>query len=508
MHRLSLVILDDVRAPRCKCDNDGVERVNRYDAFLSYNHDDAHFVEHLTETLETRFGIITFFAQRDLLGGMQWQSELEEALKSSRVCVAVVGQSSLGPWQSKEVRAAIQDEVETGSISIIPVLAPGTDRAALKELPAFLKQSHGFAFSSEKDNSSIEHLAASILGKHRARPVLWYFDDGVQLLEEFRENHGSRFDIRTFSNAADFVDAIMHARRGSASFPDAVLVDMYVLRGGVDAAKLKEANAKLDEFYRLERELRGWVDAAWRPYGADVVETVRKQFPTSTLPIAMYTQRGLILLDDAVMARLERVGVEWVLKERFSAETERLMFNNIIAGCRDVIPQRPRILYVDDSAKFRADFSQRHAGAYDLEIISDQGDVIRILRQEYRTPAWPDLLLVDLYYPRDTSTSGLSAIDDANVKLAEFNAFEKELRVLVNACYDAIGITIVQQIREIFDSETLPVIIYTQTGLLLLDEESIRQMELLRAGWLLKERYSVETEAMKILAVLRKHRHD
>jgi len=485
-----------------------VERQQRYDAFLSYGHEDLAFAEHLAEMLETRYGIITFFAPRDLRGGMQWQTELEEALKSSRTCVVVVSNSAPGPWQSKEMRAAIQDQVENNATCVIPLVVPGTDKAALKELPAFLRQSHGFAFSSTEDFVELGRLAASILGKHRARPILWYFDDSVKMLEDFQKNHGGRFDIRTFLNAADFVDAIMHARTGSASFPDAVLVDMYILRAGVDNAKLQATNAKLEEFYRLERELRGWVDAAWRPYGADVVEAVRKLYPATELPVAMYTQRGLILLDDAVIARLERAGVEWVLKERFSAETERLMFNNIIAGCRDVIPARPRILYVDDSPKFRRDFGERHEGAYALEIISDQGDVVRILQQQFRTPDWPDLLLVDLYYPRDTSPAGLQAIEVANVKLAEFNAFEKELRALVNDCYEPIGISIVQQVREIFDSETLPVIIYTQTGLLLLDEESIRQMELLRAGWLLKERYSVETEAMKILAVLRKHRHD
>jgi hypothetical protein len=484
------------------------DRTHQYDAFLSYNGDDIDFVRGLAEQLDTRFGIVTFFAELDLLGGTQWQPELEQALKRSRTCVVCVGSSSLGPWQSKEVRAAIQEQVETESIRVIPVLIPGADKSVFKDLPAFLKQSHGFTFSSPGDQETLERLAASILGKQRAVPLLWYFDDSPKMLAEFKQCHGSRFAIKTYENAVDFVEALMHVRPGSASFPDAVLVDMHVLRQGVSEERLAETNARLEQFFRLERELRGWVDRAWRPYGADVVEAARRLYPSTSLPIAIYTQRGLVLLDDAVTARLERMGVEWVLKERFSAETERLMFNNIIAGCRDAIPSRPRILYVDDSDKFRHDFAERHSGAYELEIISDQGEVVPILRKEFGTGDWPALLLVDLYYPRDTSAAGMAAIHEANVKLAEFNAFESGLRAMVMECYEPIGLSIVQQIREQYDSEVLPVIIYTQTGLLLLDEESIRQMELLRAGWLLKERYSVETEAMKILAVLRKHRHD
>src|SRR5262249_44990503 len=141
-----------------------MERAHQYDAFLSYNRDDIEFVRDLAEQLDTRYGITTFFAERDLRGGMQWQTELERALGRSRTCVVCVGSGPLGPWQSKEVRAAIQEQVEKETVGIIPVLIPGADKAVFKDLPAFLKQSHGFTFSSPGDQETLDRLAASILG--------------------------------------------------------------------------------------------------------------------------------------------------------------------------------------------------------------------------------------------------------------------------------------------------------------------------------------------------------
>src|SRR5262249_37065829 len=140
-------------------------------------------------------------------------------LGRSRTCVVCVGSGPHGPWQSKEVRAAIQEQVEKETVGIIPVLIPGADKAVFKDLPAFLKQSHGFTFSSPGDQETLDRLAASILGKQRAIPLLWYFDDSATMLADFKKRHGSRFDIKTFRNAVDFVEALLHVRPGSASFP-------------------------------------------------------------------------------------------------------------------------------------------------------------------------------------------------------------------------------------------------------------------------------------------------
>ncbi len=479
----------------------------RFDVFVSHNSKDADVAGQLSTRLEDKAGLVPYFSPEEIHGGDAWLRELHEAIESSRAMLVLVGRYGIGRWQEEEVAAALNRHKRETSYRVIPVLLPGSETESLSALSPFLANRHAIDFRAGIDDAdALEALLRGIRSDAEPRQTrrrrLWYYDDNPERLHMFERQHASEFAITPLTNPMDVLDAASATRPGDRDWPDAVLVDMYAPNESTGGAAARvDADRMLLDFMRMERELKGWVDAAWRPYGADVVSIVRRTYSADELPIAIFTQRGLVLLDDKIVSDLEWLGVQWVIKDRFSAETERLMLNNIIAeGKNRGRRGRPRILYLEDGERFQRQFRERHGQHYDVEIISDQSQVIPALEAQKGSQMWPDLLLVDLYYPNDTSEQGRPAIEVANAKLKEFHDFENEFRTVVKQAFEPLGLMIVEQLRKMYDPAQLPIIIYTQTGLLLLEEESIRRLEEYGTGWLLKDRYHRRTEAVKILA--------
>lgn len=479
-----------------------------FDVFVSHNSKDADVAAQLSARLEERAHLKPYFSPDEMRGGDAWLRALESAIETSRSMVVLMGRHGVGRWQEEEIAAALDRYKRDGSYRVIPVLLPGAEGESFSSLPPFLANRHAIDFRAGIDDiDAFDALVRSIRSSVEPRQIhrrkkLWYYDDNPERLQVFIDRHGSEFEITAFNNPIEMIEAACVACPGE-NWPDVVLVDMYApIDSRETAAAHIDADRMLLDFMKLERELKVYVDAAWRPNGADVVSIVRRTYTADELPIAIYTQRGLVLLKDTIISNLEWLGVQWVIKDRFSAETERLMFNNIIAEGKNRLRRgKPRILYLEDGVRFHEQFRHRHSQHYDIEILSDQGELLPALEgRQQGGQDWPDLLLVDLYYPNDTSEAGRSTIDEANLKLKEFHDFEDGFRALVKRAYEPLGLEIVEQLRTMHDRSQLPIIIYTHTGLLLLEEESIRRLEEYGTGWLLKDRYSRRTEEVKILA--------
>lgn len=109
----------------------------KYDIFLSYAGPDEEAVKHLARNLHAE-GISLFLATWHLVPGVPWQEVLEEALDASRTCAVLLGRE-LGPWQNREMRAALQMQVEEPGFRLIPVLLPGGPSPGSEKLPRFLQ---------------------------------------------------------------------------------------------------------------------------------------------------------------------------------------------------------------------------------------------------------------------------------------------------------------------------------------------------------------------------------
>jgi CheY-like chemotaxis protein len=163
---------------------------------------------------------------------------------------------------------------------------------------------------------------------------------------------------------------------------------------------------------------------------------------------------------------------------------------------------RERILYCDDQAKFQEEFFNRHRDSFEVETISDAQNVLPTLRKGKRLP---DLLLLDLYHPRRQQNQA-QLEEHGNSSLAELKLKIQEVKKDVEAAWVPAGIDVLREIREHYSSHQLPVLLYTQRGLALLDDRHLREIETLDAEWLLKDqdRISPPTEAIRIRRFIRR----
>jgi CheY-like chemotaxis protein len=153
-----------------------------------------------------------------------------------------------------------------------------------------------------------------------------YCDDDPRFIEAFRDRHNANFCVEHLTDIGSVYRDI--TRRSDAELPDVLLLDLYhpvALRDTAEGLAIRErAKERLDALSAMIREVREDVDRAWSPSAIDVLEELRQDYPEYKLPVMIYTQRGLLLLDDDELRRIGKANAEWLLKDgnRVSGATE------------------------------------------------------------------------------------------------------------------------------------------------------------------------------------------
>jgi len=152
------------------------------------------------------------------------------------------------------------------------------------------------------------------------------------------------------------------------------------------------------------------------------------------------------------------------------------------------------IVYCDDQKRFRDAFYERHHTYYDIVLVDDTRELPRKLEQLKK----PDLVLLDLYHPREDDTEYAEKAAQAEVSLSKLDAQIEETRQAVLNAWEPSGLETLKLLREKFPPHKLPIAIFTQKGLLLLGDSELREAELCGADWLLKKALSARTEQIAI----------
>jgi formylglycine-generating enzyme required for sulfatase activity len=139
----------------------------RYDAFLSYNSQDALAVQEVAKRLKDE-GLGLYLEEWQLAPGREFQPALAQGLNESKTCVVFLGPNDLGPWQEQELQVAIDKGVRDKEFNVIPVLLPGAERPRrgdVAHLDFLINRSWVEFLKTVDDKRAIERLVWGIKGK-------------------------------------------------------------------------------------------------------------------------------------------------------------------------------------------------------------------------------------------------------------------------------------------------------------------------------------------------------
>lgn len=159
-----------------------------------------------------------------------------------------------------------------------------------------------------------------------------------------------------------------------------------------------------------------------------------------------------------------------------------------------------KVLICDDQQRFLDEFSRRHKGHYEITTLFGSENLLDYLKS---SDEFPDIVLLDLYFPIDETADDFDMkVAAAEAELAKLDQQIRTTKAAVSAVWAPDGIALLKEIREKWGPSKLPVVIYTQKGLLLLNDEQLRAVETLNGHWLLKGQLSRETEKLRINRIM------
>ncbi len=138
------------------------------DAFLSFNSEAREVVKQIATRL-IKAGLQVWFDEWQLIPGESVIPSIERGLKAARTCAVFVGTDGQGPWQRKEVEAAIRSQIQNEDFRVIPVLLPDAPKL---ELPPFLANNVWVEFTEGLGDPAMWRLECGIRGQPpgRGRP--------------------------------------------------------------------------------------------------------------------------------------------------------------------------------------------------------------------------------------------------------------------------------------------------------------------------------------------------
>lgn len=154
---------------------------------------------------------------------------------------------------------------------------------------------------------------------------------------------------------------------------------------------------------------------------------------------------------------------------------------------------KPDVLICDDQQRFIDEFKKNHFNHYNIREVNDINKLITRIDENK-----PSIVLLDLYHPKDSNPDFGIRKQNAELELKNLDKQIEITRQAVNNVWEPIGLDILKVIRDKYSSKELPVLIYSQRGLVLMGDEQLQQVEKLKGHWMLKKVYSSSTEKIRI----------
>ena len=151
------------------------------------------------------------------------------------------------------------------------------------------------------------------------------------------------------------------------------------------------------------------------------------------------------------------------------------------------------VLICDDQQRFIDEFKKNHFKHYNIREVNDINKLLKRIVEHK-----PNIVLLDLYHPKDSNSDFDTRKQRAEQELKNLDKQIETTRQAVDNVWEPIGLDVLKDIRTKYSSKELPVLIYSQRGLVLMGDEQLQQVEKNKGHWMLKKVYSPSTEKIRI----------
>ena len=161
------------------------------------------------------------------------------------------------------------------------------------------------------------------------------------------------------------------------------------------------------------------------------------------------------------------------------------------------------VLFCDDEAEQRTKFMQKHANS--AFHVTTEGEIESLPRKLASLHRLPDLVVLDLFHPIDSSDPAELARENAKIaeRVAEINTAMDRLCREGDYFFKPKAISVLREIRSMPRLADLPVLLYTRYGVSTVNEEEMKEAIELCADWMLKGR-TAQTEQRMMYSVISK----
>ncbi len=156
---------------------------------------------------------------------------------------------------------------------------------------------------------------------------------------------------------------------------------------------------------------------------------------------------------------------------------------------------KKRILICDDQQKFIDAFKDAHKDHYKIEEETD----IRKLAERIEGNV-PDLILLDLYHPKDDKEDFEKRLEEAEKQLGKLDEQIETTKSVVKNAWDSLGIKALKQIKGKY--EDVPIVIFSQTGPILLDDEEIQTVVTNDGYFMLKKEHNMRNMSLELNSIM------
>jgi len=157
-----------------------------------------------------------------------------------------------------------------------------------------------------------------------------------------------------------------------------------------------------------------------------------------------------------------------------------------VSARQNAMAKRPFIFFCDDKPKWTEKFKARHGDNFDIKTTNESAKFEKELEELVKRGLVPDIILIDLYHPRDNEDieEQMKLVNKGQEAIYRISDTIKEEKVHVLKAWQPLGYSMLEQARKLCPHA--PIAIYTEMGLTLADNNELTRVANAEGEWFMK----------------------